>query len=348
MRLATSRGAVLLFALAAACGGNDTPTQPTKRVSPDVILGNVTVSPQATVIAAGGSQQLTLSGVTLSGGSVAAFDTVVYTSSDSTRVKVSAAGLVTAVAGSKGVTSGAVRVVAFATLDGVTRSDTSYVSVVLNPGTAPTFSILDTAALHIKIPSLTTRPVSPIVTYQGPGGTQATLPASAVPIKIRVTPSATAQITATNQFRPVASTGSITVYAATTIFGVTLTDSMTYQLGDPIAYSILMYNTGLNFYQGTTASPSAAFNNQTTIYLQIGGKITFQNNMLFQPYVFSVTFTEKNGGATPADIAKLDGNFATSRQTVTFAAPGTYTYTWGGDADKLVPQNQRSSIVVVR
>jgi hypothetical protein len=84
------------------------------------------------------------------------------------------------------------------------------------------------------------------------------------------------------------------------------------------------------------------------LYLQVGGTVTFQNNPPFNPRLYTVTFTEENGGAVPDPIVDLGGGFATFRKTVTFSNSGKYTYTWGGDATPLLTPEQRSSTIVVR
>jgi hypothetical protein len=341
-----SWGTLALVALAAACG-SDAPTTPAPQVSPSIVLNSMTVSPQATVIAAGGSQQLTLSGATLDGTPITTFDTVTYSSSDSTRVKVSPTGLIMAESGPRAVTSGAIRVLASVIRDGVTRTDTSYVSVVAQGGTAPTFSIADPAAATIKVPVNSYKTIYPIVTYNT--GTEIdTLPSSAVPIKIYVTPRTSAMVTGINQFYPFTPMGTLTVHASTTIFGTALTDSITYNLGDPTSLFIFVTNSGLQYYQSSTGNISGQYTKGTVLYLQTGGVVNFQNNLFSTPYLFTVTFTEKNGGVVPDSVVGLGGGFATFRATVTFPNPGEYTYTWGGDAVGIMTADQRSSTIIVR
>lgn len=343
-------GALALAVVLAACGGHDAPTTPAPRAAPSDLLNLVRVSPQAAVIAAGGTQQLTLTAIALDSTPVTSFDTTVYTSSDSTRVKVSATGLITAATGSKAVTgSSPVRVIASVTRGQVTRADTCYVAVVETQGTNPTFSIFDPTAATKKLPISGTKTISPTVTYLA-GMTPTSLSGSSVPIKLSITPTTSVLPTSTNGFYVFSPSGTIHVTATTSVFGVPLTDTITYSLGDQTSITIFISNSGLIYYQSSSGNPAGAYNDSTTLYLQAGGSVTFQNNFIFQPYSFNIEFTAPEGVTPPDSIAGLSFlTFSSPRnQTRTFATPGRYTWKWTGDATRLLLPGKAGGILIVR
>jgi hypothetical protein len=341
----------------AACGalagalsgcGSDAPTTPDARVSPSLVLNSVTVSPQTAILGPGGTQQLSVSAAALDSSAITAYDTVFYTSTDTTHAKVSATGLITAVTGSKAPTgSTPVRIIASLVKDHVTRIDTCSVTVVPTTGSNPIFTIADLTAATVKLVSGTPKAVAAKLTYTTPTGT-ATITGAAVPIKMRITPTTSASVTSTTSFTPFTSQGTVFITATTTAFGVTLTDTITYLLGDPTSLTITFQNTGLIFYQAATAAPANAYNTSTTLYLRAGGSILFSNNMLNAPYVLNVGFTASNGGVAPDSALNLNGTLPTNRKTVAFPVAGTYVYTWGGDAANLTTADKRSSTIIVR
>jgi len=328
-------------AVTVACG-SDAPSAP-EAADPSAVLGSVTVTPQAIVMAAGKTAQLTASAASLSGVTIDALDTVTYTSGDSGRVKVSPTGLLTAATGTAAVTSGPVSIIVSARKNGVTKTTTAYVAVVAAEGTNPQFSIRtpnDTAVLGVgAFPS-----VAGTLSYTV-GGSVVTLPSSRIPFVIRVTPSTYGVLSGTKAFQVTRAIDTIHVSTSVSVFGTLLSDSTQYPLGDASAVYIVVQASGLIYKQG---DGSAAFNTSTTFYVRKGGSVTFQNNLFGSPYVFGVSFESSNGGVPIPPITGLNPDFGTFNAQVVFDTPGTYKYTWTGDATKLLPANQIGSTIVVR
>lgn len=341
--------AISMLCTLTACGAHDAPTTPAPSVAPSAVLNTVRVNPQAAVIAAGGTQQLTLTAAALDSTVVTAFDTTIYTSNDSTRVKVSPTGLITAATGSKATTGGTpVKVIASVTVGGVTRADTCYVAVVATQGTNPTFSIYDSTAATHRLPVSGSKTIVPTVTYMV-GSTPTSLVGAGVPMKIAISPTTSALLTSPTALYVLTPLGTLHITATTTVFGVPLTDTITYTLGDPSAINIFMSVSGLIYFQSSSGTVSGAFSNATTLYLQVGGTVNFQNNLFNTPYIFNVEFTASNGGVAPDSVSALIASFTGHRaQVVTFPVAGTYTWKWTGDASTILAPDKQGGTLIVR
>lgn len=322
----------------AAC--SDAPTTPASRANPSTVLSQVVLEPQAAVMAEGATLQLQIHAIALDQTSIASYDTVTFVSTDSTRVKVSNSGLITAATGPTAETEFPVAVVASVQKNGVTQTDTAYIAVVATAGTSPTFSIRasdDTVPVAIG----DTKTVYPTVTYMV-GGMTVTMDPFTVPFKIRLNPADAGSLQGPTSFMANHATGSATVYGTTSIFGATLTDSTTYRFGDPSNLFLFVEQNSLIFFQG---SGTVGADTSAVFYLRTGGTVTFQNNLFQGDYVVGVSFTASNGGVAPPPQSGLGGF---GRATLTFNVPGTYVYRWTGDAATVLPPNQLGSTIVVR
>src|SRR2546430_10635570 len=100
------RSYVLCSAIVAVAGcSGDSVTRISAPGIPADALAFINASPPASIIAVGGTQQVTVSGGDYSGDAITTFDSVVYqlnTRADSTRVRVSSDGLLTHLATGSG------------------------------------------------------------------------------------------------------------------------------------------------------------------------------------------------------------------------------------------------------
>lgn len=321
--LAFLTAACLMVFLTAAC--NDTPTNPSARLATDEALGSVKVAPEALVLAAGGTQQLAVTAFALDGTTtLASNDTIRYVSSDSSRVRVSNTGLITASTGPKAVTAAPVRVVASVVHGGVTRADTSYVAVVATAGTSPTFSMHDPTSATTKIPLNTTKTVVTTITYFD-GTSTVTMSSGAIPVHIRVLNSTVVVPTSATQFYTYASSGTVTIEGTTNVFGTTFTDTVTYTLGYAQYGFIRIYTSGLLIEQGLATS-NQSFPVTSAFYIQVGGYMSVQNWVNMGTYTAGVTCTATSGGPAPAPVTGMASNFGSG--TIVFPNAGTYGCDW--------------------
>jgi len=327
--------------LAAACG-SDTPTTPGAGDTA-AILGSAGVAPQAIVMAAGKTLQLTVAATSLAGTALSDLDGVTFTSSDSTKVKVSASGLLTAQTGPNALTQGPIAVTVAVTRHGVTKTAMASVVVTETEGTNPVFTVGTPNDPLQKRPVKSTFSVPLSLTYTTPDG-PVTLPSYNIPGVLTLAPAGYGSIVYGTAISPLRSSDTLRVSASINVFGTTLTGSTKYPLGDPSSLSLGLSASGLVFKQG---DGSVAFTDSTTLYLGAGGTVTFSNSLYNTNYVAGVTFTPSNGGAAVAPITGLTST-TYSGISRTFPVPGTYVYTWTGDAATLLPANQQSSRIIVR
>ena len=324
MRSALAFAGVAALAALSAC--SDTPSAPPIQVNPATVLGRVQVSPQAALLAAGGTQQLSVTAFGLDGSALASYGTVRYSSIDSSKVAVSATGLMTARTGLRAITDAPVGVVATVVKDGITQADTAWVAVVATAGTGATFSLADPSSAT-KVAVNDFKSVNPTITYFD-GTSTVTMSGSAVPVKIRVTPSTLAKPYSASSFQAVAAAGQVTVYATTSIFGTAITDSVTYTLGDPAYGFIRLYRSGLKLLQGYATGP-AAFGPTTTFYVQVGGYMDLQVWADLGSGTAGVTCTATEGGVAPPPVTGLVSNYG--EDYMTFTTAGLYSCDWTND-----------------
>jgi hypothetical protein len=305
---------------------SETPSISSTDFDPSTIVGGLHLSPEAAVIAAGGTQQLTVTATALNGTPITEYGDLQFVSGDSGKVTVSQTGLVTARTGSRALTDVPVPVVVISHKDGVTRADTAYVAVVPTVGSATTFSLADPSSA-IKVSVNDIKSVTPAVTYFN-GTTTVAMDGLTIPIKIHVAPTTLAQYASPKSFLAIAASGQVTVSATTTIFGTPYTDSVTYTLGDPRSVVIRLYKSGLQYLQGN-GSPYAGFPPTTTFYLQVGGELDVVNWASFGPHTVGATCTATDGGIAPPPVTGIPSDYGGG--SMTFTTAGRYSCDWTSD-----------------
>lgn len=224
-----------------------------------------------------------------------------FTSEDTTRVQVTSDGTITG----KATTISAVRV--FATLQylGTTRRDTVYVTVTSTAAVPATFVVapIDSATL-----GLTSVSALKSVVLTAAGDTIKNVPVYYVSSnpKLATVNSASGQITGV-------SPGLVTIYATTTAYGMTLTDSTQYRI---------TYQTSGDFYLYPGMwYPSAS------VIIEPGSVVEFEN---YSGAPIDITFSDP-AAAEASEPGGASGNIpalATSSEVYRrFTTPGTYTFT---------------------
>lgn len=311
-------GAVVVLS---AC--SEAPTTPAQEMNGSVVVGHVRVDPEAAVIAAGGTQQLTTTVTALDGTPITTYDTIQYVSLDSSKVTVSSAGLVTARTGSRAATDAPVGVAVLVTQHGVTQTDTAYIAVVETAGSSPTFSMAD-ASSGDKVAVGDFKSVTPSITYFD-GSNTVTLQGYQVPINIRVEQPALAMRTSPTSFKPILAQGQVTISATVVVFGTPLTDSVTYSLGDPASVRIYLSQSGLTWQQ----QAGSAFSSSAVFYLQTGGELDVTNFASIGTHTVGLTCTASGSGVAPPPVTGLTTNYSSA--AMVFTMPGTYACDWTSD-----------------
>src|SRR6266542_66575 len=319
---------VLGVALAATACVGDKITAVDFPQLPATALSLIKVQPQASIIAVGGTQQLTPVGFSYAGQPVTAFDSVWYvfkTPADSTRLSISKTGVVTGLAG--GGANILVDVIAFK--DGAVRGDEVPVQVTATSQSGLTLSIQPVAPDSAKLAAGTVKTITPVVrnpttgasvsnpavrylikgsdssridVFRGPvsfnfgnGGVDVINPVNALFPSIAV-----------NQIVAISGTGTAWIYASITAYGQVLQDSVKYTLSYPFAKTLSTTKINLaiaNFYAGQAVT------------LAPGATVTFQNGIAStDPLTITYTFDNPAGAtaATPAStIGGSSGNVTT-------------------------------------
>ena len=155
------------FAVVAACSltgcVGDQSTAPTPR-APSVALGTVAISPANAIMAVGGTLQLSVTGQSLTGEPIAAFDSVQYllqSAVDTLRVTLSPTGLVTAVAPSGQGRPVLINVIPFK--DGIVKGDQSVIQVTATAVTGATLSIQPVAPDSAKLQQGARKTIVPVI-----------------------------------------------------------------------------------------------------------------------------------------------------------------------------------------
>lgn len=310
-------------------------------------LGSVRVSPINAIMAVGDTLSLTVTGRTLVDAPVSSFDSVQYVlqdPTDSLRVRMSAAGLVTAIAPSGTSRPVLVEVIAFK--DGVARADQAVVQVVATAFGGVTLSIPSSnpkiqwgqSLSIVPIVSNGTQSVAgPTVRYEY-GSNDSTKMQCYVPKFVPTATLTEAQLEQTscgvnrnagrvglNQIHAF-NTGVAWVYATVTVFGVVLRDSVQYTITNPTTGVIQA-----GPYYLTANNPGVS-----DIYIAPGGTMTFYNGFPATLGV-SVAFTfDDPSAATAADSPSQYGGMTGNVTPITtaqaqslrkFLAPGVYGWT---------------------
>ena len=289
---------------AVACLEQDSPTYPNNGV-----LFAVVLQPDAINIAPAATQQLRVSALDLNTDTIAATGAT-FRSLDTTRVRVSSAGVVT------GVAAGNTRVIATLTAGGVTRADS--VLVTVSAGGATPLAGLTLAPRTLTLAPSCARSVTAAATNAGGtaiAGLSAPLYASR--------DSAIARVSAAGAVTAVAA-GTTNIVATLTSGGVTRTDSVAVTVGAE-------NGTRLVLVDSTGIAPN-------TVTAGIGCPVVFRN--AFTKAV-DITFTS----TAPAPPVVRVGPIARNADgNTTFTAAGSYTFR----SDSLGTIAARTGSVVVQ
>lgn len=345
----------LLGAMAAtACTGDKHTTLVAPRLDP-VSVSSVLGWPPVSILAVGSTQQLSATGVAVSGEPIAAFDSAwfffpnIYQSqADTSRVRLSSIGLITAVA----PTTTPVELAVVGFKGGVGLGDMVLVQVTAAAIPGLTLSIQPAAPDSAKLAAGVTKAIVPVLRNPGTGATVAN-PAMRYLIKPedqgRVQPYAPIVLLrlpskasnrdigyfyrwsssvspASNQIVPLTGEGSAWIYATVNAYGTMLRDSVRYTFTYPYTKTIATVKANLAI---------ASLYDGQTLTLAPGATVTFQNGVAAaDPLQIAYTF-DVPGAATAAspasmiggssgNVASLSGSQTSKRR---FPTPGTYRWT---------------------
>lgn len=347
-------------------GCDDTLAVAPIQLNPEITLGSIEVAPLVSIIAIGGTQQISVVATrSLTGAALGSPDSVRYVlvnPADTLRVRVSPTGVVTGVA----VTSTPVQINVFAFTGDAARADQSLVQVTASAITGLTLSIQPTAPDSAKLAQGTAKTIRPVLRNPSTGQS-VTNPAmryvvkgadtkrvgvyrpsivipGGVELQPRVVP--TPRPTA-NQIVPWVGEGSAWIYGSVTAFGVELRDSVLYTLSYPFTftYSVRIFNLRL-----------ASDQTNSVITLAPGATITFSNGVsATNPMTLSYTFSDPSvalaaspasttGGAS-GNVAPISGAQTSRRR---FSTLGSYqwTATAGGASAPWAGQTVTGTIVI--
>lgn len=315
---------------------------------PPTALSAVVATPPAAILAVGGTQQLSTSGTTLAGAPVTTFDSVVYqlkTASDTLRVRLTTAGLVTGVASSG---SAVVLINAFAFKAGALRGDQVVAQVTPTAFSGLTLSVQPVASDSARLAAGTTKTIVPALRNPTTGASVAT-PAVKYTIKgtdstrvdvfrgtiqyfqnvtdfLWVRPPTVNTGLASNQVVALAGEGTAWLYATVSAYGTLLQDSVQYTLTYPFTQTIATVKVNLaiqSIYAGMALT------------LAPGAIITFQNGVAAtDPMTVAYTFDHPAAATAPVppsttggasgNVTALTGTQTSRRQ---FNTPGAYHWT---------------------
>lgn len=326
----------------ALLGCNNTPSTPAPIYPASTTLGYMTASPAVAILAVGGTQQLSVTGVSLTGVPIATFDSVRYllpNKGDTLRVKLTGAGLVTALAPS----SAAIPVNVFAFQQDIAKGYQILLQVTATVVPGVTLSIQPVAPDSAKQAMGTAKTITPVLRNPTTGASVSSPvmrytvnPADANRVGVYIPTLTLANGIAVqqqrsssagmNQILPQTPTGTAWIYATANVYGTLLQDSVQYTFSYPYAMTISTGETQLDI--------TSAFNSQI-LTLAPGATITFRNNGSDNG-LLTVAYTFDNPAAVTAaipaaTIGGATGNVTTLTQGKTsnrmFLTPGTYHWT---------------------
>jgi len=337
------------LALLAACS-QDRSTAPTLR-SPEDALGKVTVFPLNAIMAVGDTLTLQLSARTLSGAPLTTFDSVEYipeNPTDSLRIRISPAGVVTAVGPSGQNNPVLVQVIAFK--GGLVRADLAIVQVTPTRLVGAQLSIQPAPGDSAKMAWGDTKSITPAIfdaandsvssptlrLEYGPGDSTllqcyapnfvgtATITQAQLQLSDCGTNGNTGQV-GLNQIHAWHK-GTAWVHANVMVYNVMLHDSVEYTLSNPYSAPVQM---GPTYFL-------AGQNYRNSVFIAPGGQVAFING--FSPNMGnSVTFVfDKPDLVTASDPPSTYGDTTGNISTLTpiqllawrrFNTPGVYTWT---------------------
>jgi len=307
----------------------------------------MTASPLNAIIAVGDSIQVTATGATLTGDPITSFDSVRYvlqTITDTIRVRVSAAGIVTGRASSG---SNPVLLNVYAFKGGLVRGDQVVIQVTDTKFGGATLSIQPTGGDSARLAQGSSKSIVPIVqnsvtnesvpnttfrfTYRPTDASKLGCYVPGIPgigefttLQLSVTDCGTA--VGLDQIAAIANSGTAWVIAEANVYGTVLRDSVQYTLTNPYSGYVLLAASNLQVIGGEALG---------TVYLAPGGTVTFLN-FLNPSLGSSVIFTFENPAAatvanpvstvgdSTGNVTALAGQESSNRQ---FLTPGVYLYT---------------------
>jgi hypothetical protein len=287
--------------LAVACGmlgtacGNDSPVA--LRTSGAGQIWSLTINARALTLGVGDTYQLDATTRSVTGDTLSGVSDVVFVSSDTSKVAVTSGGLVTAL----DVTAGT-PVVASVTDSGVTTSDTITVVVTATTGTFKTFSIQPYDGTSMGIGD---------GKYLSPSATD-DADVSLYGIAVRFGSSDTTVATVTSMgYVSAKAKGTVDIWAVTTTYGITRTDTVVLTVTNPTLQRVAMY--------GSVAPTLGAFYPATQV-IGAGGTVTWYN---YTGAVSSITFETGVDDVPGGSISTIPSYGNVSR---TFPVLGTYQY----------------------
>jgi hypothetical protein len=328
-----------LVALLGACTG-DLAVSP--NVAPEDAVGTIAVSPGVSIIAVGQTQQLTVTALSLTNAPIT-LDSVVYrlnSAADTARVKLSASGVVTAIAPS----TSAILVNVFGYKHGGVKADQAMLQTTATPVSGLTLSIqpppgdstrlaagsTKTIAARVRNPVTGDSVLKPIVRFTVGTGDSTRV---AVYIANLSSPSGTPSVihpssfsASAAQIRSLASEGTVWVHASITAFGTVLQDSVLYTLTYPFTQTISV---------GTQGNGVVSTFKDETLTLAPGATITFTNNTSnLTGFGIAISF-DTPSAATAATTPSVPGGSSGNVTTLTsgqssarrFLTAGTYHWT---------------------
>ena len=348
---------VQIVARLAVCGTivgcvGESITQPGIPTLPTSAISYVKGFPDASIVAIGGTQQLSATGITLAGESITAFDSVVYqyrTLSDSVRLRLSNTGLVTGLS-STGTNPVLVNVIAFK--GSSIRGDQVVVQVTPTAASGLQLSVQPIPPDSARLASGTTKTIvptlrdpttgvsvsNPAVKYTVKGSDSARVDVFRGTVRyipdfanlndfvvVNAPPTTNSRINP-NQIVALAGEGSAWIYATISAYGTILRDSVRYTFTYPFAQTI------------STVKDNLALQNiyaNQMVTLAPGATVSFQNGVSSaDPLTVAYSF-DNPAGASAASPASVDGGSVgnvtpltggqTSRRR--FLSPGTYRWT---------------------
>lgn len=275
------------------------PLTPTEQVALNVLPSALVLDPRAITLAVGGTQQLTPHAFAASGDSLGDAGTVTFASSDTTRVKVSPTGLISALA----VTTSTVRITSAAQQHGVTLRDTAYVVVTAtaSPVTAMTLQPQGTDSARYGV--LASKVLRGTFTT-GTGVTQ-------TPFVMLTAHSTAVRLAPASQSVTGLWPGAVWIYGSAMVYGTPFRDSVLMTFTDPVSVSLYLYTSGTQ-YVLTGANADS--------YLAVNGSVSFTNGTMGSVGVTFSDSTAFSGG----NIQPLGYYESDSRQAI---RPGRYTWT---------------------
>lgn len=258
----------------------------------------------ATTVAVGGTQMVVARPRTVAGDTISGLPAPVFTSQDSTKVTVDQSGVITGITETSGTA-----VIATLTAQGITHADTTIVAVTAESHVLASFEIAYTPGDE-RIGQGDYRPLT-VVALDDHGD-----PLDGLSVQLQVLTPATLTESAGELAFYATQVGIGRIAVQTTSYGVTMADTMEYQVGYP--------STGTVQAQAADPDTTLAFGPHTVV-IAVNGTVTWYN---FANGPINVTFDNDVENVEGGNIETLEpGDFDPADNTRQFLAAGTYHYT---------------------